>query len=183
MRHSRIKEKKKKKMKRSNRVVAYHAHSFSKHIHNGLISQGAWVCQEEIAQHDVEERKRCNDGLCRYKRHGGRRGRDGRKECAKRFGYSVLEDSEARRYPARLTKASVVCLLREGIKTRPGVVRYTRAQDVLEVSCDGTSWFVVFKDTVESCSSVACTGVKFGGRLEYSTYLLYQLPTIRRSSR
>lgn len=55
-------------------MVAYHAHSFSEHIDDGLVSQSARIRQEEIAQHDVEERKRRYDGLCGYERHSGRRG-------------------------------------------------------------------------------------------------------------
>lgn len=55
-------------------AAAYHAHSFAEHVHDSLISERARVGQEEVAQHDVEERQRRDDGLCGYERHGERAG-------------------------------------------------------------------------------------------------------------
>lgn len=54
------------------RQATYHAHSFAKHVHNSLISEGPRVGEEEVAQHDVKERERRDDRFCGYERHGGR---------------------------------------------------------------------------------------------------------------
>ena len=50
--------------------LAHHAHGLADDVDESLVGNCPWVCDEEEAQGDVEERERGQDGLGRYERHG-----------------------------------------------------------------------------------------------------------------
>lgn len=48
----------------------YHSHAFAHHEHKCLLIDRAWVCEEEIAEREMEEGHGGDDCLGGYERHG-----------------------------------------------------------------------------------------------------------------